>query len=346
MIDKACLKAVLILLLTFSAFSCSKRRDVSVTAAVYHWKSTFNLTDEEKQWIYSNNLKKLYLRVFDVDWNENLKNACPVGDVTIVSKNISRIEIIPAVFITNRTLINISCSEINTLSEKIINKVNSKLSSYNIRFNEIQFDCDWTDKTRDKYFSLLRSVKKLSSGKMISATIRLHQVKYFSKTGIPPADRGMLMFYNMGSVENIRTRNSIFDAQTAEKYLYNFDKYPLKLDVVLPAFSWGSLFRNGKLIALLNEMSSEELIQTGNFTQISSGQFKCKTRTAIRGNIFYENDIIKIETVSADLTARAAQIISEHIKENRFTLALYHLNKEVVKKYEKTKFENIISCFN
>ncbi len=73
---------------------------------------------------------------------------------------------------------------------------------------------------------------------VLSATIRLHQVKYFETTGVPPVKSGMLMFYNTGDLENPSEENSILNIETAELYLSGLEDYPMQLDIVLPLFSW------------------------------------------------------------------------------------------------------------
>ena len=45
----------------------------------------------------------------------------------------------------------------------------------------------------------------------MSATIRLHQVKYRADTGVPPVDRGMLMAYNLLPPDQAGERSSILD---------------------------------------------------------------------------------------------------------------------------------------
>ncbi|MDP4194603.1 MAG: hypothetical protein Q8940_06120 [Bacteroidota bacterium] len=308
------------------------------------------MESSEEKWLKDNQIRKLYLRVFDVDWNESIGQPLPIGDLQIKTDNLPQdIEVIPVVFITNRTFLNMRDLSVDTLAANVIKKVTSKMGGNfpNHKISEIQFDCDWTENTRDKYFRFINAAKSVSKGNVITATIRLHQVKYFHRTGVPPVERGMLMFYNMSSVENLMIKNSIFETETAKKYLYNFDKYPLRLDVVLPAFSWASLFRKGKLIGLINELSSNDLRKCGKFKEENPNQFICTSSTVISGIQIVENDFIRIESISSETTETAAKLASEHIrKNNNITVALFHLNKEVVNKYEKTKLENIYSCFN
>ncbi len=86
-----------------------------------------------------------------------------------------------------------------------INQINKSVS---IKCRALQIDCDWTTKTAPKYFYFLQQIREkldahedggtFASLAMLSATIRLHQVKYPEKSGMPPVDKGVLMFYNMG----------------------------------------------------------------------------------------------------------------------------------------------------
>ena len=97
------------------------------------------------------------------------------------------------------------------------------MSTNHLKFKELQIDCDWTESTRDKYFHLLSTLRnELERNKqIISATIRLHQVKYAAITGIPPVHRGMLMYYNMGKI-NATDNNSVYDKKIAEKYISSY----------------------------------------------------------------------------------------------------------------------------
>lgn len=330
-------------------FSCSDSPDRTITRSVYHWKSSFRLDDSEQKWLKENSINKIYVRFFDVDWNPNINQAVPVGDVQIGKSTLSGKEIVPVVFITNRSIKNIPDSLINELAENIQKKIRNKISLLDsARINEIQMDCDWTISTKEKYFKLLEILKTdfIKDSMILSATIRLHQVKFFNKTGIPPVDRGMLMFYNMSDVTDMKTKNSIFDSNTAEKYLVNFENYPLQLDVVLPTFSWVCHFRRDKLIALINEVDKNEMINSGNFKEHGALYHRCIKAFYLKGNYIAEGDLVRIENITPQTTLRAAEMISPHIKNKNITVSIYHLNGELMNHYENNGLENIFSAFN
>ena len=332
-----------------SAISCSNNSNKEISRGVYFWKTNFSLSTSELNWLKETEIKKLYVRFFDVDWNPNMCAAVPVGDVTIETKKVTGVEIIPAIFITNRTLINTADSLISELSENIHKKILGKLALFDsLSIKEIQLDCDWTETTRKKYFKLIEDLKQIVKNDEIeiTTTIRLHQVKFFSETGVPPVKRGVLMFYNMSDVSDMRTRNSIYDEDVAKRYLVNFDKYPIELDVVLPAFSWACWFRNGKLKNLINEVKVIELENNSAFTKEDTNSFRSIKACSIKGNYVLPGDYLRTEEIDFNTTLGAAELIAPHIKNKKINVSIYHLNGEVIKSYDKDKLEDIVNCFN
>jgi hypothetical protein len=341
------LKFLLIVLLIFS--DCSTEKHHKVSRGVYYWKTAFNVSRDERQWLKNNNIGKIYLHFFDVDWDPLLKEPVPAGAVTIISKNVSDVEIIPVVFITNKTLLNTPDSSIKILAGKIFKRINDEsFTLNNPGIKEIQMDCDWTLTTKSKYFNLLNDIKALcrNADISLSATIRLHQVKYFKKTGVPPVDRGVLMFYNMTSVSNINTVNSIFNQDIAKKYLINFNKYPIKLDLILPAFSWGVLFHNYKISGLINDLKIGTLKNNKYFIQKSETLFKANGDIILNHHSIRKNDLIRVEEISPETTQLAARLIEPYLKSDSLVVSLFYLNKEVVKNYDKQKMEDITDIFN
>lgn len=334
---------------SFSTISCTNNSNKEINRGIYFWKTNFSLSASELKWIKETEIQKLYVRFFDVDYNPNINKAIPVGDVTIQTNSISGVEIIPVVFITNRTLTNLPDSLIPELSNNIYNKVFAKLRLFKSpTAKEIQLDCDWTKTTREKYFNLIESLKPLTvkDNIEITATIRLHQVKFFNKTGVPPIKRGMLMFYNMSDVSDMKTRNSIYDEIVAKRYLVNFDKYPIDLDVVLPAFSWACWFRNGKLKNLINDVGVKDLEANFNFIKEDKNIFRAIKECSVKGNYILPGDYLRTEETDFKTTLDATELVAPHIKNKKINVSIYHLTGEVIKNYGKDQFKDIVDCFN
>ena len=199
--------------------------------------------------------------------------------------------------------------------------------------SELQIDCDWTATTRDKYFRFLEKLKVRNPGKTISVTVRLYPYKYRKKMGIPPADRGMLMCYNMGNIKSENTRNSIFDLDEMNKYLDD-GSYPLPLDIALPIFSWQVWFRGGKFKAIVhNAIYCEGNSRT--FTRLNDNYFRINIDTVINDAYYREGDEIRTEAPDAKQLLRAADLLTKKIP-GYGRLTFFDWDNNSIVKYEQT----------
>ena len=314
--------------------------------AVYHWESVYDLGPEETGWLDRNGIGRIYLRLFDIDRDESLQAPVPVGNLQVADTSTDiGLEVVPCFFITNRTFENISETQTDSLAARILRKAGIKLHEQlgNPLVREWQFDCDWTEGTREAYFRFLRlmgqALKK--EGIQLSATIRLHQVKYFGKTGVPPVDRGMLMFYNMGDVEDPETRNSILDMAAARQYYSNFGDYPLPLDLALPAFRWGVVFREGKMVRLINGLAPEDLGDGSRFAFRDATHVEVVKSTYLDGYYLYGGDEIRLEWASGGQLREAAGDLVKIMAKGRRWVCFFQLAPEMIKQYSDEEWEGI-----
>jgi len=335
-----------LLSIIFLIIACKDSYQTSVSPAFYHWKNTLDISHSEIKYLTQVKAEKIYLRFFDVDWEGNAP--VPVS-ILEIKKNIpSDIEIVPTVFITNRTMVNISTDKIPDLVEKIFTKINFLEQVYEKNeIHEIQFDCDWSEKSKAKYFELLQLLKsKFSSkSKRLSATIRLHQIKYFKKTGTPPVDRGTLMFYNMDNINDASTENSIINLELAKQYFQNFDKYPLPLDIALPIFKWGIVFQDDKLVKIINNLDASELQDTSRFIKIDKNRFELAKSTYIKGYYLYQKDQIRLEQVDIKVLKKAAVLLSKIVPKEDRSIIFYHLDSTQIADYPYEEIKDIYSRF-
>ena len=294
-------------------FNCKNKEQRLVHIAFHHWKSHLDLSDFEQSYCTTLRANTLYLRLFDVDFNKENKFPEPLAELKFNENNLINFnKIIPTVFITNRTLINTPDTQIDSLSTLIINKIrqitegsndalnrglntelNTQLNSelnkqlnasiFKNKINALLIDCDWTELTRNKFFHLIKQLKTMTD-KQIITTIRLHQIKYKEKTGIPPADKGLLMAYNTGDLSDPKTINSILDINILKVYIADLKAYPLELDVALPIFSWGIVKRDGQAVQLIPNCNKDFLIKNNENTEGS--YFENKNTHTIKITIF------------------------------------------------------------
>ncbi|WP_323591869.1 hypothetical protein [Aliarcobacter butzleri] len=257
----------LILVFTLIVFSYNKTQTKDIQISFYSWENSF-----EEQ----NINEKLYIKVLDVNFSTKLELL--KTNIKDVPKNF-----IPVIYITNETMKNVDYS---LVSKAILETLK------NYKFDEIQIDCDWSLSTRSNYFNLLEDLKE-KLNKKISATIRLHQIKYYTKTGIPPVDYGVLMYYNMSNIGDFNTKNSILDNEIAKKYHYNFDTYPLKLKLALPLYSQAIQFREEKAISLFEGVEEKDF--NNDFEKLENNRYKVLNSHYFKGRYIYKDDIFRLE---------------------------------------------------
>ncbi|MFY4810726.1 hypothetical protein ACOTWH_08880 [Aliarcobacter butzleri] len=257
----------LILVFALIVFSYNKTQTKDIQISFYSWENSF-----EEQ----NINEKLYIKILDVNFSTKLE---------LLKTNIKEPpkDFIPVIYITNETMKNVDYS---LVSKAILETLK------NYKFDEIQIDCDWSLSTRSNYFNLLEDLKE-KLNKKISATIRLHQIKYYTKTGIPPVDYGVLMYYNMSNIGDFDTKNSILDNEIAKKYHYNFDVYPLKLKLALPLYSQAIQFREEKAISLFEGVEEKDF--NNDFEKLENNRYKVLNSHYFKGRYIYKDDIFRLE---------------------------------------------------
>lgn len=315
--------------------------------AVYFWKTTLDLGEKDSLLLGHANIKTIYLRLFDLDYDANKQRVDIVAPLSFNKKPFAGITYIPVVYITNKALQNTESEKIPELAIHILKKVTSIFLKNEITFPELQIDCDWTESTREKYFRLLAIIKDAlhKENKLLSATIRLHQVKYSHITGIPPVDRGMLMYYNMGKIAAGNSKNSIFNKADAEKYTPYISSYSLPLDLALPVFSWGIQTRRGRVVALLNNITLNDL-GNDNFTPAHNHTFRAKKSFFYKGYYFIKDDIVKLEQIKPGDIKDASQLIKPYLKKKPFTITLYQYSALNANNYDKQKINKIYRYFD
>jgi hypothetical protein len=319
---------------------------VTTKPAFYHWQTAVYLDHTEQTMLQKLDIQRLYVKYFDVDWNFNKGLAVPLASAKLDTVSLKRVaEIVPTIFITNRTFTHLPHEEVTVLAERIYQKI-KRLHPAQLSLKEIQIDCDWSSSTREKYFRLLQVLKQQTEKEniSISTTIRLHQVKYSERTGVPPVDKGMLMYYNMGELEKWEEPNSILNNATGQQYTDRLREYPLRLDLALPIYSWGVAFRGNKFLKLINQLEYTDLEAHESVVKIAPNRFKLLKSIYLKGYYLYKGDQIRLENCTIRDLQTAVQLLSSEIQPKY--LSFYHLDSTVIKHISYDQLENLCSAFN
>lgn len=340
----------LLLLLILSACQPAVQR-TAITRGFYYWKSTMHFTASERQALDTLQVKKLYIKFFDVAWDPVAQSAMPIAKVEVTGSaaqwlSTHPIGIIPTVFITNECMQRIAPGKVTELAQNLhdlMQRMAQQLPA-TVQIPEIQLDCDWTATSQQNYFALLTALQQLPffQQKLVSATIRLYQCKFKEKTGVPPVGRGLLMCYNMGNLKNPDTQNSILDADELAKYIGNLPLYPLPLDVAFPLFDWKVLYQDNQYKGLIQGLPDSALQQPGVARQ-EGNRFTLLTDTTLQGYRLKKGDMIRQEDATFAEVIRSARLLRAKLVTPQITVALYHLDSITLHKYSTNELETMYS---
>lgn len=323
-------KAITLLIFLLITIGCNNV-ETKNEYGFYFWRTKLSLTNTEQQILDNSSVPNLYTRFFDVTKTNGVFSE--VGIITVDHNLSFSKNIVPVIFITNETWIGIKPEEIILLANKINTRIKIIQAQNNLTLgNEIQIDSDWTETTKKDYFKFLTILKNVS-GKEITCTLRLHQVKDKVTMGVPPVNKMYLMCYATSSPITERSKNSILDIGTLKSYLKNINNYPIKLDIALPIYSWGIVTNHVGKKKLINALTNDELLKNPNFTKNTDGNFLVVNDHFFSGMYLNKGFTIKIEEISEKELLESITFIQAKI-DYPFHIIYYHLDDRFTKNYK------------
>lgn len=281
--------------------------------AIYYWRTTYMISDYEYDFMKKHDVRRMYLRMFDVVKGKNMPE--PNATVKIIDKPKEGIEIIPTVFITVDAMKQAAKADdgISMLAKKLVKRIKAMCSWHEIEnWHEIQLDCDWTTNTQKPFYQLCAKVKKeLGKERLLSSTIRLHQLTQEP----PPVDYGVLMIYNTDDFSNISTQNSILNNYTVEAYLCKKLKCKLPLDIALPTFQWDIVFRGEKFVRIVRQYEYPDS----------------------------EDEEVRHEQVPFAELRKTQDLVNRylHLANGKHSIVLYHLDETNLNNYSDEEFKSL-----
>lgn len=315
-------KQYLYIFIIINLFSCAKERDTEIS--FYHWKSKAIMNSEYKNALTLTNTKTIYLHYFDIKPNTK-GELFPEYFLRKVDADFKKYNIVPVVYIVNSVFKRkVDIDDLVEKTAKLIKQINKK--QFNKEFKTIQIDCDWTLKTKQSYFEFL---KKLAKEFDINVTIRLHQIKFQKKTGIPPVKQGTLMLYNVGNLKT-KTENSILEDKIVAQYINTNTKYPLQLSLALPLFSQTIIRNNNDEIKIIKNTNRFILENDIHFKKADKNNFTVIKDTLYKGFYLNKNYNLKLEELSEKEIINSYKTI-EKSGLNIQNIIFYHLDSLALK---------------
>lgn len=301
--------------------------------AFYFWRTTFKLTPVEQRALADLHVERLYVRMFDVE--AGAEGPSVIGKITSADP-VPRLDVVPVVYVKNEVFRHPT----GDLAPMVWRAVQDRAAALGFSPHELQLDCDWTEATREPYFAFVRALGA-ESRLPLSATIRLHQVKYRERTGVPPVERGMLMFYNMGKFSADPDARAIFDTKSAEKYLARIHDYPLPLDAALPIWSWTLHLRDDRVESLMQSTDPDELASKDFLERAGDDRFRVTRSAFLHGTLLREGDVLKVEVTGPAETLAAATLISPELARESRTLSLFDLSERNLTRHGTDKLDQV-----
>ncbi|WP_149207720.1 hypothetical protein [Flavobacterium johnsoniae] len=364
--------------------SGNRENDHKVIRSFCYWKTNLYFQEEDDSLVNKLDVKHMYVRFFDVDYNPYSKEPLPVATIWDISFNKSNPEITPSIFITNEVVLKSDTKQLDSLAvrmakriEQIGKKMNdtkadiiasnivypkdyykqkdykplnydsvrsAESAKLKVAFKEILIDCDWTEKSQKNYFYLLKQIKSQLPSSKIAATIRLWQYKYASKAGIPPVDKGLLMCYNITKPDDLQTKNSIATSEELAQYITHGD-YKLKLDIALPLYSWAVAFRGNQFKGILSDY--DQLIKdTSKVKKTSDTKYVLQDDILVGQTYLRNGDEIRIEKISDSELDKMISIIKNKIQiDNQTKVTFFSFDKKYINDYGTENISNYYARF-
>ena len=320
----------LVLAIILIVSSCQiNQNDIGKPISFYHWKSKAEYSSKIEQTLRETKADKIYIHYFDVDqvnnptYNDN--GIYPIYVIKEIDSNFVDYNIVPVVYITNQVFKaeNLDITNLTGRIKDLIHQIS--LKHFKKEIHSIQVDCDWTQSTRYAYFSFLDILKKDFD---IDVTIRLHQIKYKKETGIPPAEHGTLMLYNMGDFKKDE-ENSILESRIVQQYINHSTNYPLSLHLGLPLFSQTILTNNDNEHRIIKDVDRSLYETDSHFEKVDINHFKVITDTLYKGFYLTKGFTLKLEEINQNQIIESYQYI-ENSKLKIDEIIFYHLDDKTL----------------
>ena len=347
-------KFLLSFLLFLIFLSCSDTNSTSKIEdanSFCYWKTALNFSENEQDSALEMKVNHMYIRYFDVDWDSSEKEARPVATLTVKDGELPFKNITPAVFFTNKVFQLSTKKQLDILAKRtagriekinqLILKNNKNISDYCIP--DILIDCDWSEGTKENFFYFVQKLDEETLDFEITTTLRLWQYKDQKRAGIPPVNRVLLMCYNLQPANQYGIQNSIVSLSEIKKYTEGVT-YPLDIDIALPAFAWGVIFRQQKFEGLVTDSLNTYRSDTLRFEKVNKNLYRFNEEMVIGDFFARPGDELRIEDISKDELIELTQYLFKTLKmKDQSRITFFSWDQENINGYGTEQFKKIYS---
>ena len=323
--------------------SCHKSHEAVPRPArsVYYWRTVMQLDSAERDFLTRNEVKKMYVRYFDVVVKEG--KLMPNATLHFNEAVPEGMEIVPTVFLME------NCLDVDTtkLAKLLVDRLVQMSETNGVQgVKEVQVDFDWTGRTMQPYFDLLLRMRKLlkERGLGLSATIRLHQLTMPP----PPVDYGVLMMYNTGNAADYDCENPILDYKDAEPYLKHLADYDLPMCAAYPVFHWYLHYRKQEFQGTLYDVDLSDstlfyCTATNKYLVIGSRDLPSGGSDDALSAHIRAGDEVVLKQVPASTLIKVHDKLSTLRPDINGQVILYDLDTKFINKYQSSDYEKVFN---
>ena len=135
------------------------------------------------------------------------------------------------------------------------------------------------------------------------------------------------------------------DVEEERKYLTALDRYPLKLDVVLPIFYWGVLFRDNRFAGILNNLDEKALKANAAFQKEESNNYRASYDAQLNNYTILKGDRIRLENCTEKDMEESISLISSKNKTDTLCLSFFSLDSQLINSSGNEKISQYYSDY-
>jgi hypothetical protein len=377
-------KSILIAFL-FVVLVSSRGVKPEVIRSFCYWKTNHEASQGDDSLANSMKVEHLYVRFFDVDWNPYAGEPQPVATVQSVNWDGEQLEITPSIFVTNEVVLLASKKQLDSLAERIKNRVIEVLEEYQIEQSRAK-----AYKIAQKIYDSGSEYHKVwpntdSIGKIEKDRIKLNckeilidcdwseksKKNYFYLLGRLKANFPQ---YTLSATVRLwqykyREKAGIPPVDKGLLMCYNLTSptdyktensigtskeveeyvthggYILPLDLALPLYSWSVVFRGNQFKGILTDYDAF-VTDTIHFKKVSATRYLFQDDLLIGDSYFRNGDEIRIEKISdAEIQKIIAVLKSKITITDQTKVTFFSFDKKYINDYGIENISKYYSLF-
>ncbi|MCD0473916.1 hypothetical protein LPB87_05855 [Flavobacterium sp. EDS] len=362
---------IVLLFVVINNSGCVNKQEV--IRSFCYWRTTAYFDNEDDSICKSLDVKHIYVRFFDVDWNPYKKEPLPVATIKKLDFNETNPEITPSIFITNAVVLESSKGQLDTLAKQIqkrIKEIGQRYVNHKAETNasKILYAGYYTQKGDFRKRLNFDSIKAVELAKLEpnfnevlidcdwteqskeNYFYLLEQIKKELENCQLSATIRLWQYkyYEKAGIPPVdRGLLMCYNLSNPNDYMaknsigtsdelekyITHSDYELDLDVALPLFSWTVIFRGSNFKGVVSDYESF-IKDSVRFKKITANRYVLQDDVLVGQTYLRNGDEIRIEKISDDEINKMISIIKNRVPFNDNTkVTFFSFDKKYIHDY-------------